>query len=313
MKNLLSILTVLVLSLVTPLSAETITDDFGRDVEFPVPPQRVIGIHDTLITLPLYEVGVNVVGSRMRANPQTGEYEIWKFDDIFGMTTAASGIETISSSDSIDLELIKSLDPDLIVVDETAFAQVPILESIAPVFVQQVFSGDAFGLSPLRQMAERFGAMDRYNELHSEYIERVDNIRANLDFDPTEKTFLVVLVSDQIMVANGMSGAMQAIADLGFQQPDWLTETGTRAPMVPVSTERIDMLEADFLIVSGGMGATASDEEWAKSALSTLAPGWDRFLQPELGIAYGDASELSTTTFYSAHRMLDLIEAHFGL
>lgn len=296
----------------SPLRAEVITDDAGRQVDVPIPPQRVIATMDLIITLPLVELGINVVGSTTRINPNTGIAEIWNFETIFGMTPQEAGIQSITGSDGIDLERVQALDPDLIIIFEAAVQQIPVLEPIAPVFVQNAISDEVFGLSSMRSMAERFGAMERYNALEAEYLARVEDIKSKLDFDPSDKTFLAVLVTDQVMVANGISGATQAIADLGFQWPEWL-EKGERAPLVPVSPERIDLLQADMLFMSGGFGPMTGDEATIRDAMSKLAPGWDRFVKPDLGIAFSSAEEIGTVTFYSAHRMLDIIEAHFEL
>ncbi|MEM9605032.1 MAG: ABC transporter substrate-binding protein [Pseudomonadota bacterium] len=303
-----------VLSLVaSPLHAEIIVDDAGRDVDVPQPLTRVIGTHDVVIGLPLYELGLTPVGVWMRKHPTTGEDIVMGLDRLFNTTASEAGITNIGGYDGTDLEVIKQLEPELIVVTESSEEQIAVLESVAPVFVQRSYSGDVFGLSAVKVMASRFGLQSNYDALHAAYRARIDRVRAQLPFDPASKTLSVIFLWDQLHVANGLSGLMQALGDLGFQTPDWVKAHGERGFMAPLSSEDLGLIQEDFVIFGNGYGQGDTTEGAARAKLDKIAPGWDRFIQPSLGVAFFDAELTITPTFASAHAALDAIEAHFGL
>ncbi|MEM7294411.1 MAG: ABC transporter substrate-binding protein [Pseudomonadota bacterium] len=291
--------------------AQVLVDDAGRDVEVPQPLTRVVGTHDVVIGLPLFELGLTPVGVWMRKDPSSGEDIIMGLEQLFNTTASEAGITNIGGYDGTDLEVIKQLNPELIVVTESSEEQIDVLETVAPVFVQRTYSGDVFGLSAVKVMAQRFGLQTRFDELQRVYRERVDAIKAQLPFDPAEKTLSVIFIWDQLHVANGLSGMMQALGDLGFKTPEWVISHGEQGFMAPLSSEEIGLIQEDFVIFGNGYGQGDTSEEAAREKLDKIAPGWDRFIKPELGIAFFNAELTITPTFASAHAALDAIEAHF--
>ena len=296
----------------TTATAEVLVDDAGREVNIPTKVIRVIGTHDAIISLPLFELGFNVVGAWMRDDPRTGEKVLLGLKEMFDTTPAEQGITNIGGYDGSDLEVIKQLQPDLIVTYEGGEEQAEMMEEIAPVFVQRSFTGDTFGLSGLKVMAERFGAMEKYNELNDAYLARVEEVRAGLPFDPAEKTYAAIIIFDQMTVANGLSGAIQAVTDLGFQQPQWVKDFEQTGFTVPLSAEKIDMVQEDFVILMPGYSDPDQSEEATRAKMDSIAPGWDRFLKPEQGIMFANSVKGITPTFAAANYTLDLIEAHFA-
>lgn len=291
---------------------KTVTDDAGRDITFPAKLDRVIGLHDALATLPLYELGFTVVGSSGRNNPTTGEWEIFGLKPLFGKTAKDVGIANIGGYQSTDLELVKKLDPQLIVGYEGNQKAVELLEQVAPVFVQQSFSGDVFGNSAQLVMAERFGAEAKLAELQAAYLARVEEVKAKLPYDPRTKEYVAIIVFDQLTVLNGLSGLVQALQDLGFQQPQWVKDYQEKGFMFVLSSEEIGKVNSDLVIVMAGYTDADRSVEEARKKLDKIAPGWEKFINGGRtdNILFTTSEEMMTPTFASAHAALDVIEAH---
>ncbi|BDU36316.1 ABC transporter substrate-binding protein [Vibrio nigripulchritudo] len=294
------------------LHAGTIEDDAGRKVEMPDEVQKVVGGHDALITLSLYELGFDVVGTFGRKDPVSGDWSVFGLKEIFNVTAKEAGMSPIGSYDGPDMEGMKKLSPDLIVLPEGTEAQADMLEDIAPVFIQNTFSNGVYGLSAQREMAERFGAHDKHDKLQSEYEARVADIRSRLPFNPEEKEFVAVIVLDQINVANGLSGMMQTMTDLGFKQPKWLKDAGF---LVPLSPERIADIDTDLLLMMPAYVLPDRSEKITRGLLDKLAPGWELAIEADNkgNMIMADSLHLVTPTYAAAHNTLDLIEKHYGL
>lgn len=291
---------------------KTIKDDAGRDVTFPENLERVIGLHDATVTLPLYELGFDVVGSHGRNDPASGEWEIFGLQKLFGKSAEEAGIANIGGYQSTDLETIKKLNPQLIVGYEGSEKEAELLEQVAPVFVQRSFTGDVIGNSAQVEMAERFGATDRLEELQKTYNARIEQIKAKLPYDPATKEYTAVIVFDQINVLNGLSGIVQAFADLGFKQPKWVAEYNQKGFMVPLSPEEIGKIDSDVVVVMPGYSDADQSEAGTRAKLDAIAPGWDKFMKGGNSdeILITPSLPMMTPTFASAHAALDVLEPH---
>jgi iron complex transport system substrate-binding protein len=309
MKHFLPILIAIV---AMPALAETVTDDGGRDVAMPDKIERVIGLHDAIITAPLYELGFDVVGSNGRENPSSGEWELFGFQRIFGTTAREAGIANIGGHNAIDLEVVHALAPDLIVTTEGSEKQAEMLEIIAPVYQQRSFTGDVYGISAEASMATRFGTQEKFDTLHAVYMERVADIRNRLPYDPAERTYTAIMVFDEMNVMNGLSGLMQATADLGFQQPEWVKKYEQTGFLVPLSPEELDRIDSDLVMILPGYSNADQSAGATRALMDGIAPGWDRFLQAEVNgnVLFMEVTPILTPTVASAHLALDALEAH---
>ena len=292
--------------------AEQMTDDVGRTVDVPDEINTVIGLHDAIISVPLYELGFDVVGSHGRQDPVSGEWTVFGLEKLFDTTYQEAGIANIGGYDGTDLEVVKKLAPDLIVGYEGGEEEAAMLESIAPVFLQRSFTGDVFGLSAERAMANRFGKTAEFEALEATYMERVNDIKARLPYDPATKEYVAVVIFDQMNVMNGLSGMMQAISDLGFQQPQWVQDFEETGFMVPLSPEEIGKLDSDLVVIMPGYSDADQSEAAARAKLDGIAPGWDKFLKAEAdgNILFTASNPTMAPSFASATLALDALEAH---
>ena len=296
-----------------PLAAETrsVTDDAGRTVEIPVAPQRVIALHDALLTMPAHELGVQVVGTHGRRAPGETAVTVFSMEEVMGTTAEEAGMQPIGTYSELDLEAIRALEPDLILGTEGETQQAEMLSSIAPVYLQRSYSGDVIGNSALRGIAETLGATGRYDALKAEWDARVAEVRAHLPEDPEGNTYIAIMLRDDISVMNGMGGHIQALHDLGFRQPDWVAALDETGFMVPFSSEEVGRLDADLLVILPHYGSADRSEEATLARMSRIAPGWDRFLPAarEGRVLVLDSFPVMTPTYASAHAALDRIEA----
>ncbi|MEM9643287.1 MAG: ABC transporter substrate-binding protein, partial [Pseudomonadota bacterium] len=107
---------------------QTVVDQTGRTVTIPTHPQRVVSLFDVFITLPLYELGVPMVGST-----RIGGRDVYALTDLYGKTADEAGLANVGSTGlSIDLERIASLAPDVIIADDSNLREVEQLARIAP-------------------------------------------------------------------------------------------------------------------------------------------------------------------------------------
>lgn len=285
------------LAFVSPAVGKTIVDDAGRTVEVPDKIQRVIATHDAVVRLPLYELGVPVVGVWMRTDPATGEHVVLGLRELYDTTAEEVDMTNIGGQDGTDLEVIKQLKPDLIVATEGELELANVLGAIAPVFIQKTYTDDVFGISAIQEMAERFDAMEKYEVLNEAYKEQVTKVESIIPFDPSDKTYSILLIFDQINGANGLSGAIQAITDLGFQQPLWVKDFQEKGFIVPVSSEQIGLIKEDLVVIMNGYAEEDRSENVARGKLDRIASGWDWFLQPEQGVLFVDSNQVITPTF----------------
>lgn len=311
MKMLKSLAALAVLA--SPALAEIRTDDAGREVDLPPRIETAVGLHDAIITLPLYELGVKVLGSHGRPTGEEGKVEVFGLQELFGVTSEEAGIANIGGYDGVDLEVIRQLAPDVIVGSEGNAEQAEAMSGAAPFYVQRSFTGDVYGLSGLRAMAEAFGRMPEYEALEATYQARVAEVKAALPFDPAEKTYVGIILFDQMMVANGLSGMVQAMHDLGFQHPQWVQDLGQSGFLVPLSSEKLDIVESDLIILLPGYSDPDQSEANTRAMMDKIAPGWDRVLDAgaDGNVIFTPSVPMVTPTFASATRALDVIEAFY--
>lgn len=137
---------------------------------------------------------------------------------------------------------------------------------------------------------------------------------------PRQPTYLAILLTDQINVVGNMSGAIQALEDLGYQRLP-LTDKADNSQlgstlMVPLSAERFGRLEPDLLVVMNNYTATAkpglaAQAEVARATLDRILPGWQRFLKParENRVLYLDSRQVTTPSVQSALHTLEAVES----
>lgn len=288
-----------------------LTDDTGRNVSVPDPAKRIVVMHEPLLGLPLLDLNVNIVGSYGRS-------------DDGKMLTAVDFIDTVLGGDrpkpkgigpfgQIDLEKLRALHPDLIIGTERDADKVAQLSTVAPVYLQKVSTGVAHGVSVEEALAKVVDHQDVFDKRKADYLARVQKLHDKLAPKPGA-TYLALIVHDQINLVGDMSGAIQAIEDLGYKRAD-LTGVGAGSGLgstfsLPLNTETFGRLNPDLLIIMNSYADKDRSEAAIRARLDKLLPGWDKFLKParEGRVLYLDPAKVATPTIASANHTLDALD-----
>lgn len=308
MKKLVLMMIISIFSGAFASDMQTVIDSSGAQVTVPKNPQRVIGGHDAIITLPAYELGLNIVGSGMRKDPITGENIIFGLQEIYGTSAKKLGIAGIGGYNDLDVELIRKLKPDVFIGSEGSEKMAEKVKGVVPYYINQSFSGGVQGNAPQKKIAEVFGKMDVYNAMDAIYQKRLAQIKAKLPYDPTSKTFVGVLLWDKINVGNSIGGITKVMNDLGFKNPAWMANN--KGFMIPVSAEELDKIDADIVFLTAGYSFPVRDKAKVVELMNTISPGWDKFMKSvkENRVIYADSMLVITPTFASAMNTLDYLE-----
>jgi len=292
-----------------------VQDDRGRTVSIPDAPKRIVVLQEPLLGIPMLELGLNIVGSYGRNDDGSSMLRVDFIETVLGKDGAELGISGIGPLGNIDLEKLKALQPDLIVGGESDAAKADLLSSIAPVYLQNIRTPDVSGFSTQQKLARLLGVSDQFDELQSDYQNRVADVRAMLPESPDGKTYLAVIIYDEINVVSNMSGVIQAIEDLGYHRAglkgDGKASGYGQGFAVPLSSEQFARLNPDILIVMNSYVSADRGEATIQKRLDAIVPGWDRFLKPkkEGRILYLDSVAVTTPTVASARHALDAIAA----
>ncbi|WP_343565082.1 ABC transporter substrate-binding protein [Kiloniella sp. b19] len=290
----------------------TVTDDAGRSVTIPADPQRIVVMHEPVLGIPLIELGIVPVGSYGRAPSGKSLIGVDFIETIFDADIRKpEGIGTVGQ---ISLEKLRSLKPDLILASELDLNKLDQLEPIAPVYIKHVRTPQTSGFNIQKQLAKLFRKEKEFETLQANYRERVRKLAQTLHKAEVNPSYLAVFLTDQINAIEQISGAIQAIEDLGYQRLSLGEQDIQRDSIlfVPISSEVFGTLDPDLLVVMNSFQNRAADHKTgAKEALDQITPGWNYFLKPakENRIVYLDSSKVTTPTIASANHTLDSIEA----
>ncbi|WP_319531785.1 ABC transporter substrate-binding protein [uncultured Cohaesibacter sp.] len=291
-----------------------VTDSVGREVELPEAPARIVSLNEPLLTTPMLELGLPVVGSYGRLDGGETFHAVDFAKRALGSKIDVSKIGGIGLAGNIDVEKIRALKPDVIVGTESNTSLVQSLSTIAPVYLQKSRTSDVQGVSSERDLAALFGKTDVFDQLWSGYQARLDTIRASLPANPESQTYLGIIILDQLAMIGDISGAVQAINDLGYKRYD-IESDGERSGYgkgfaIPISSEMFARLNPDLLILMNSYVVAEQGEEAIRARLDAIVPGWDRFLKPEKEgrVLFLDAPSVVTPTLSSAHNLLDALE-----
>ena len=206
----------------------TVIDHLGRRVTYPFPPKRLVslcpGITDTLLALDLKD---EIVG-RTR-------YCIHPKDKV-------ENIRTVAGTKEINLDAIKDVRPDLIIVEkeENTKAMVEELEQYFPVYVAEVQTID--------EAFQMIGDMGTLTDRIESATHLVDTIRGRFENLPTVngKRAAYVIWRKPYMVVGKDTYIQSMLNQMGFVNP--FTESDGRYPAV--SAEEFKQAELDCLLLA---------------------------------------------------------------
>lgn len=292
--------------------ARVLTDDAGRKITIPETIDRIVVMHEPLLGLPLMDLGLSPVGSYGRDEHGRTLTAVDFIDTVLG--EGREKPKGIGAVGQIDLERLRALDPDLIIGTERDIDKVEQLSALAPVYLQKVSTGKARGFSVEAELAEVVGAEQAFAERKQAYLGRVATLRKTAA--PKEgATYLALIVHDQINLVGDMSGAIQAIEDIGYRRLplDGLSPgAGLGSTFsLPLNAESFGRLDPDILVIMNSYAGKDRSEAAIRARLDKLLPGWDRFLKPvrDGRVLFLDSGAVATPTVASAEHTLDAFEA----
>ena len=226
----------------------TVTDARG-EVEIPADPQRIVdlrGYSDMLSIL-----GYDVVGT---ANSDA--YDYTKFPAYLEDTLAGAEILGYSMQDTMDVEAIMNLNPDLIVISTVQEKMYDQLSEIAPTVMVQL---EALNWKEdLTTFGKIFGKEDVAQEWLVNYEEKAkaagDAIKAEYGEDTTYLSFLAS--GGQFFVFDGAAFGDVLYNDMGLAKPAGMPEQ-TDISLPVVTYEGLAAIDADYIF------AIATDEDLA--------------------------------------------------
>ncbi|SMX51064.1 ABC transporter substrate-binding protein [Actibacterium lipolyticum] len=290
-----------------------VTDATGRTVTIPDTSTRIVVLHEPMLGLPLFDLGIEVLGSYGRSDDGQVMTAVNFPQTVLGERAPAHPPAGIGPFGNIDLEKLRALKPDLILGTEYDADKAARLSSVAPVYLQNTGTGRVRGIETQAALAALLGHQDAFETRRSQYDARLERTREALPFDPKGKSYLAVIIHDQINLVGEMSGMVQAIEDLGLHR-DTLTGAGAINGLgsnfaAPISAESFMRLNPDVLIVMNSYMNEARDAPAIRDRLDKIAPGWARFLKParEGRVLFLDSARVTTPTLASAEHTLDAV------
>lgn len=290
--------------------AEVTTDTTGRQVTLPDAPARIISLNEPALTIPMIELGVVPVGSFGRNADGSYQFGADFIVETFGPDAARPA--GFGLNGQIDLEQMRLLQPDLILGTELDMPKADQFSTVAPTYLQAFMQGDLRDFGIMRNLARVLGRQARFDELHHAYALRLDQSRKALPMDPAGKTYLLVMVTDQLQAIGDGSGATQALDDLGFARfsPDGAGTDGQPPLMLPLSPESFGRMNPDLLVFISSWAQPDRDGDAIRAKLDQVLPEWQAYLPPaqDNRIIYLDSAQVFTPSFASATHTLDAVD-----
>lgn len=233
----------------------TVTDVRG-EVEIPVDPQRIVDLSGNSDILSI--LGYKVVGT---ANSDA--YDYTKFPSYLEETLSGVEILGYSMQDTMDVEAVMNLNPDLIVISTVQEKMYDQLSEIAPTVMIQL---EALNWKDdVRALGKVFGKEDVANEWIANYEAKAkeagDKIKAEYGEDTTYLSFLAS--GGQFFVFDGAGFGDVLYNDMGLSKPAGMPEQ-TDISLPVVTYEGLAAIQADYIF------AIATDEDLAQLEVNSI-------------------------------------------
>lgn len=306
MRPVLPALLPLALLGLSPAEAREVTDHAGFRVQIPDHPERIVSLHDWVVTVMAAELGLPLVGTTARLQSD-GDFYIRSAEELFGTTTETVPLASVHGQP--DPERIAGLKPDLIIGN--AGDNLAVRDQLAAIAPTVLIDPEA-GLPPLAlyaDVADWLGAGERFAAMLAKF--RADLAGAVL----SGCSYLPMLVNAEdgsLTLARRYGGVTVALETLGAR-----IDAAAEA-MVPgghstarVSPEIAGSLSPDILVLtyleSGGDTA-----ETPRAALDAVVPGFSAWLaQNGTTIVSLPREHVYPTSFKGARKVAgDVMAAH---
>lgn len=233
----------------------TVTDVRG-DVEIPADPQRIVDLSGNSDILSI--LGYDVVGT---ANSDA--YDYTKFPSYLEETLKGAEILGYSMQDTMDVEAVMNLNPDLIVISTVQEKMYDALSEIAPTVMIQL---EALNWKDdVRALGKVFGKEDVANEWIANYEAKAkeagDKIKAEYGEDTTYLSFLAS--GGQFFIFDGAGFGDVLYNDMGLAKPAGMPEQ-TDISLPVVTYEGLAAIQSDYIFV------IATDEDLAQLEANSI-------------------------------------------
>ena len=233
----------------------TVTDVRG-EVEIPANPQRIVDLSGNSDILSI--LGYKVVGT---ANSDA--YDYTKFPSYLEETLSGAKILGYSMQDTMDVEAVMNLNPDLIVISTVQEKMYDALSEIAPTVMIQL---EALNWKDdVRALGKVFGKEDVANEWIANYEAKAkdagDKIKAKYGDDTTYLSFLAS--GGQFFVFDGAGFGDVLYKDMGLAKPEGMPEQ-TDISLPVVTYEGLAAIQADYIF------AIATEEDLAQLEANSI-------------------------------------------
>ena len=227
----------------------TVTDVRG-EVEIPAEPQRIVDLSGNSDILSI--LGYKVVGT---ANSDA--YDYTKFPSYLEDTLSGAEILGYSMQDTMDIEAVMNLNPDLIVISTVQEKMYDQLSEIAPTVMIQLEALD--WKEDVKAFAKVFNKEDVANEWLANYEAKAkeagDKIKAEYGEDTTYLSFLAS--GGQFFIFDGAGFGSVLYEDMGLAKPEGMPEQSDIS--LPVVTyEGLASIKADYIFL------ITTDEDYAQ-------------------------------------------------
>ena len=233
----------------------TVTDVRG-EVEIPADPQRIVDLSGNSDILSI--LGYKVVGT---ANSDA--YDYTKFPSYLEDTLSGAEILGYSMQDTMDVEAVMNLNPDLIVISTVQEKMYDQLSEIAPTVMIQL---EALNWKDdVRTFAKVFNKEDIANEWIANYEAKAkeagDKIKAEYGEDTTYLSFLAS--GGQFFIFDGAGFGDVLYSDMGLAKPEGMPEQ-TDISLPVVTYEGLAAIQADYIFL------IATDEDLAQLEANSI-------------------------------------------
>ena len=227
----------------------TVTDVRG-EVEIPAEPQRIVDLSGNSDILSI--LGYKVVGT---ANSDA--YDYTKFPSYLEDTLSGAEILGYSMQDTMDIEAVMNLNPDLIVISTVQEKMYDQLSEIAPTVMIQLEALD--WKEDVKAFAKVFNKEDAANEWLANYETKAkeagDKIKAEYGEDTTYLSFLAS--GGQFFIFDGAGFGSVLYEDMGLAKPEGMPEQSDIS--LPVVTyEGLASIKSDYIFL------ITTDEDYAQ-------------------------------------------------
>lgn len=233
----------------------TVTDVRG-EVEIPANPKRIVDLSGNSDILSI--LGYKVVGTS-----NSDAYDYTKFPSYLEETLSGAKILGYSMQDTMDVEAVMNLNPDLIVISTVQEKMYDALSEIAPTVMIQL---EALNWKDdVRALGKVFGKEDVANEWIANYEAKAkeagDKIKAKYGDDTTYLSFLAS--GGQFFVFDGAGFGDVLYKDMGLAKPEGMPEQ-TDISLPVVTYEGLAAIKADYIF------AIATDEDLAQLEANSI-------------------------------------------